>query len=351
YRQTLQKVIKNPRRGRAARLTHLQKDFKHAWERLEKVPIRGTYQTSVSRWTCDCGAQKYHAHLLCKHLVQAVGHPSAAWWPTVIRYHVPPFYTIPGDNGVVPAPPENVAGHGWAARLHQKRSAIIRRPVQVDREAHEASDASSSGPGMPLSDGVMSTSSVRVLPQAEVYSNIYCQICSSPDKASHTGPDGILREHAGGGAGFPLDDEEHVAVDEVTVQRRLTSAIDILQSQGDNPDARFFKTATKCIYGTIRWVCKVDQQSLPECDAVHPDSLVPFLRRALVLFQELRQSGDGGTAKAIENLRGTTDWARALELAESRRTMPRTNVHRRGAPNPTYMYGYRYREEASELLQ
>ncbi len=101
--------------------------MKRAWERLEKVPIRGEYSTDVHRWTCDCGSQKYHAHLLCKHLVQAVGHPSADWWPTVTRYHIPPFYTVP-LNGEIAEAPEAMRSHDWTGRMRAKRSAIVSRP-------------------------------------------------------------------------------------------------------------------------------------------------------------------------------------------------------------------------------
>ncbi|KAI0667146.1 hypothetical protein C8Q78DRAFT_1105586 [Trametes maxima] len=90
YRLKLAEMLHNPRDGRATSLTDSQAAFKHAWERLIDVPIKGDYITDVSRWTCDCGAQKYHTHLLCKHLIKAAGKkPLPAWWPTVERYHVP----------------------------------------------------------------------------------------------------------------------------------------------------------------------------------------------------------------------------------------------------------------------
>ncbi|CDO74383.1 hypothetical protein BN946_scf184816.g6 [Trametes cinnabarina] len=65
YRLMLDHILKNPRAGRAASLSHMQAAFKQAWERLLKVPIHGSYTTDLSSWTCDCGAQKYHSHLLC----------------------------------------------------------------------------------------------------------------------------------------------------------------------------------------------------------------------------------------------------------------------------------------------
>ncbi|KAI0348907.1 hypothetical protein OH77DRAFT_1465898, partial [Trametes cingulata] len=186
YRLTLTRFLDNPRRGRAAKLSHIQADFKKAWERLRKVRVRGTYTTDVAQWTCDCGAQKYHSHLLCKHLVQAVGPVPANWWPTVVRYHIPPFYTVP-INGVIARPPEDMANHAWIERMRRKPSAIVPRPERGARsQRSEDSDAD-----IPLADGFRSSS----------------PISSSPDKAPATGSDGLLRVRAGGGCGFDLDDE------------------------------------------------------------------------------------------------------------------------------------------------
>ncbi|CDO76217.1 hypothetical protein BN946_scf184894.g6 [Trametes cinnabarina] len=307
YRQTLKKIIKNPRHGRAAKLTHLQKDFKHAWERLENAPVRGTYQTDITRWTCDCGAQKYHAHLLCKHLVQAAGHLPASWWPTAVHYHIPPFYTVP-INGRIAAPPEEVLDHGWAERLHKTTSAIT-----VQHARTPAASEDSDGDVPVYDDGFMSSSSANLRLQALM--------------------------------DYSLDDKEQIAADEV--ERRLALAIEIFRSQDSNPDPRFFQTAAKCFRTTINWVCELEQHPAP--DAVDASSLPGFLHRALALFREQRKQDDPQHVKyATRSVRGTTRWARALELAESRRTMPKTNVHRSKEPSPTYLYGYRYRERESE---
>ncbi|KLO18449.1 hypothetical protein SCHPADRAFT_806144, partial [Schizopora paradoxa] len=42
-----------------------------------------------------CGQQKYNAHLLCKHLVQAVSTPPSAFWHRVARRRTIPFYIDP----------------------------------------------------------------------------------------------------------------------------------------------------------------------------------------------------------------------------------------------------------------
>lgn len=73
----------------AASPSRLQKDLHRAWKRLAELPIRGDYTIDITRWTRDCGSQKYHAHLLCKHLVQAAGPMDAPWWVHAIRYHIP----------------------------------------------------------------------------------------------------------------------------------------------------------------------------------------------------------------------------------------------------------------------
>ncbi|KAH9848384.1 hypothetical protein C2E23DRAFT_889222 [Lenzites betulinus] len=274
YRQTLKRAIKNPRLGRAAKLTHLQKDLKRSWERLEKVPIKGVYETDIKTWTCDCGSQKYHAHLLCKHLVQAVGHPPANWWTSILRYHIPPFYTVPIE-GVVAPPPEHVDNYGWAERLHSAPSAII----VPQHQRIQASPSNHSGSESPVhipehEDGFQSSSS----------------ICSSPAKPPPTGPDGLYRVNAGGGAGFALEDDESVSMDEI--ERCLTSATNILRSQDNNPDLRFIQNATKSMYSMIKWACKLD--------------------RALALFQEHRQAGEGkALRKAIRSVRGVTEWIEA----------------------------------------
>lgn len=79
YRLTLSTLISIRGGGRPPSLTHMQEAFKRSWERLLTVHIKGSYNTDVAKWTCDCGSQKYHAHLLCKHLVQAVGPVPSTW--------------------------------------------------------------------------------------------------------------------------------------------------------------------------------------------------------------------------------------------------------------------------------
>jgi hypothetical protein len=104
----------NPRIGRAQSLTAEQAACKKSWTKLSNVKIKGTYNTDCARWTCDCGHQKYHTHLLCKHLVQAIPRPPDNWWPKMIRYSVPPFYIIPGVEN--PLEPEKITDYGWLPR-------------------------------------------------------------------------------------------------------------------------------------------------------------------------------------------------------------------------------------------
>ena len=90
--------------------------MKSTWARLSRSRINGTYVTDVARWTCDCGSQKYHPHLLCKHLVQSAGPIPDTWWREVTRYHIPPFYTVPIDGRTV-GPPESLRDHSWLLRI------------------------------------------------------------------------------------------------------------------------------------------------------------------------------------------------------------------------------------------
>lgn len=121
YRLTLRRLLGNDRIGRAPSLTTMQESFKRAWEHLAKVPIKGTYVTDTKHWTCDCGAQKYHAYLLCKHLVQATCRPPASWWASVQRFHIPPFYTVP-ISGTIAPPLESTLNHSWLSCMPQTRA-------------------------------------------------------------------------------------------------------------------------------------------------------------------------------------------------------------------------------------
>lgn len=98
YRKTLAEFLHVRSGGRPQGLSNMQEAFKKAWRRLQIVPIKGEYITDTSKWTCDCGTQKYHAYLLCKHLVQAVGDIPQWWWTRVQRFYTLPFYSVP-ENG------------------------------------------------------------------------------------------------------------------------------------------------------------------------------------------------------------------------------------------------------------
>lgn len=112
------------RGSRPKTLTHMQSAFKASWDRLLKVPIKGEYKTNIKTWTCDCGNQKYHAYLLCKHLVQAVPDIPPDWWTSVMRYHIPPFYTVPIRDGSAKAP-EIQRQYDWLRRMDPAASAKL----------------------------------------------------------------------------------------------------------------------------------------------------------------------------------------------------------------------------------
>lgn len=111
----------------------MQEDFKKSWEALAEATVKGTYNTDVVWWTCDCGAQKYHAYLLCKHLVHTAGTPSPSWWVSFKRYHIPPFYTVPID-GTIAEPPETKRDHDWLPR-REPRLATTSSATTMDQAA------------------------------------------------------------------------------------------------------------------------------------------------------------------------------------------------------------------------
>ncbi len=91
-------MLEDTRRlGRSRPLTTYQQYFKAAWKKLQEAAVSGTeYETNITEWTCNCGAQKYHPHHLCKHLVQAVQDPlPIKFWRDVYRRRTAPLYRHP----------------------------------------------------------------------------------------------------------------------------------------------------------------------------------------------------------------------------------------------------------------
>jgi hypothetical protein len=129
YRQrALKHTSWDPREGLVESTSSEQAEFKAAWKRLGSIKIKGNYDTDPNCWTCNCGSQKYHSYLLCKHLVQSVPKPVNEWWPKMVRYSVPPFYVIPG----VPSPmePEKITNYEW----------LSRRSDYSDRDADDSTE-------------------------------------------------------------------------------------------------------------------------------------------------------------------------------------------------------------------
>ncbi|KAJ8469947.1 hypothetical protein ONZ51_g8667 [Trametes cubensis] len=231
YRLALHDIITNSRAGRSAVLSPTQVALKRAWKRLFKVPIRGTYTTNVTAWTCDCGAQKYHAYLLCKHLVQAAGRLPISWWPQAIRYHVPPFYTVP-INGVTTSAPEKIRDHAWLPRMAASRAFTV--VTQGAPRIGEDSDIE-----IPDVDAISTASSIS----------------SSPGKAAPTGRDGLMRTRAGDGAGFELDDDEDQEVDAFI--ESFQQAYIILKEQKDKAGPSFIATAMRRMRAVPKWVREI----------------------------------------------------------------------------------------------
>jgi hypothetical protein len=130
YRTRLANYLGTTRQGRARLPSHEQAAFKRAFDRLRKVKINGShYSTDVATWTCDCGSQKYHAQLMCKHLVQAAGDPPPAWWVQIERYYIPPFYTVPQADGSVSRP---AIDKNWPEHACERRTSPASSYVDSD---------------------------------------------------------------------------------------------------------------------------------------------------------------------------------------------------------------------------
>ena len=115
------RILDDPHKGQAATINGEQIPIKKAWLTLRTRELGGEYDTDIFHWTCDCGTQKYHSYLLCKHLVNKVCVPPPEWWATIVRRHVPPFYDIrellsPEDRAKVPEP-EELGNYSWLARM------------------------------------------------------------------------------------------------------------------------------------------------------------------------------------------------------------------------------------------
>lgn len=76
YRVRFNRIVRNPRDGRAKMLRGDRLPIMRAWLALLKRPIIGSYKTDTGLWLCDCGTQKYHSYLLCKHIVQDLPFPA-----------------------------------------------------------------------------------------------------------------------------------------------------------------------------------------------------------------------------------------------------------------------------------
>ncbi|KAJ3537498.1 hypothetical protein NMY22_g5568 [Coprinellus aureogranulatus] len=85
------------RSGRSKTLSWAQSSLKKSWRQLQTAPVSDkVYSVDVKKWTCTCGQQKYEAHHLCKHLVQAVNPPPGLeFFHEVYRRRTAPLYKHP----------------------------------------------------------------------------------------------------------------------------------------------------------------------------------------------------------------------------------------------------------------
>ncbi|KAJ7823670.1 hypothetical protein B0H13DRAFT_2375936 [Mycena leptocephala] len=64
-------------------------------ERTLSTDAHQKYITCVDTWTCTCGSQPLNSCHLCKHLVDAVGHPPPRFWTEMVRRRTLPLYRHP----------------------------------------------------------------------------------------------------------------------------------------------------------------------------------------------------------------------------------------------------------------
>ncbi len=126
----------------------------------------------------------------------------------------------------------------------------------------------------------------------------------------------------------------------------MSSAIKILEEQAEDPNARFLRNATECMHGTIKWVCELREREPPsDLNTIGIPEVTEFLKDAVNLFGKLNTQGDTARIRSAKRrTRTAVEWVNAIEYAESRRTMPKTNVRQCGAPNPILTFGYRFRQ-------
>ncbi|KAI0682131.1 hypothetical protein BC835DRAFT_1424816 [Cytidiella melzeri] len=224
YRITLSRFLHARSGGRPKGLSNMQEAFKKSWQRLQTVPIKGTYITDVTQWKCDCGSQKYHAHLLCKHLVQAVGDVPPSWWSRVHRFYTAPFYAAPRDGQ------------------------LYERPLESDRPCTSIAIEIDNSDDDEVEDLVLDEDSCSRSSEP---------INSLPAKPPPTGRDSLMRTRAGGGAGFELDDEDEREIDELI--NKLERAVVILKEQRPHysQDPRFLRNAMKVFRPGLKLVDKV----------------------------------------------------------------------------------------------
>ena len=156
------------RLGRSKPLTTYQRAFKKSWTTLmNKSTSDKTYTTDVSKWTCNCGHQKYNCHHLCKHLVQAVGLPEKRFFRTLVRRRIVPIYrhpqlvlkgSTPGeyiepDGAITDGDDNNWSGDkkvleesegGWKELVKQPKllgSAAIVDLTRSNKRAHQENEA------------------------------------------------------------------------------------------------------------------------------------------------------------------------------------------------------------------
>ncbi|TCD62121.1 hypothetical protein EIP91_007458 [Steccherinum ochraceum] len=266
YRGNLASIVNDPRPGRPKPLTNAQSSLKMAWDRLAESTIKGSYNTDLTRWTCECGAQKYHAHLLCKHLVQSAPPIPPAWWPKAVRYHIPPFYTIPMDSKTAD-PPESKRDHAWLERIQPQDRRVSRPLRSADADSTAAHDDTTpdrpDSPLPPSSPGSYTPSSpIDQLPSGP--------ILSSPSKPSRS--DGLMRTRAGGGAGFEVDDFDSSMKDLANRLRRAANIIDDQRERNDDP--RFLLNARQAMKRATKWTTNVEnhihRRTIPKTNT--PDS-------------------------------------------------------------------------------
>jgi hypothetical protein len=173
-------------------------DFKRAWKECIKKECNFVYDANTARWTCSCPAFYQSRFLICKHLVQSVRPVHENFFIEARRQRSPPFWTHASLNPIV--------------QEHEEGNAI-----EVEYTDDDQSDED-------VDDEIMA-----VIHDVERNENEIMEGFTDEENIGESWEDVSVR-----------------------VERKLQQWIDLLNSQKQYKDARFFLAAEDAMTGFDR---------------------------------------------------------------------------------------------------